>query len=368
MVSDGTGSGVDFAFSKGSMSLSNVADIVREDNGVDTMTFSFAPIENTDTYTITITLADKAGNQQTYQSEFDFVEKPEDLLPEVASVDPPDRALVNSVSQVSAVLIDNSEEGIDLDLSSIRLVGPDGVEVGGVQTDDDNSTITWELTSPLPTDGSVDGTYTINVNAVDKAGGTTAFTSTFTYDTQVPTIVSITPADGSVLTAGPSEVVMVVSDNSGSGLDFAASRSSMSLSGVSDIVREDNGVDTMVFSFAAPEDIGKYTIQITLIDRAGNQQTYQSEFGLVEKSTDVLPEVTSVEPAERSFVNALSQVTAVLADKSGKGIDLDLSTIRLVNPDGVQVGGVQTDDDNSTITWELVVRFPRMVQWMVRIA
>ncbi|MFC1714561.1 Ig-like domain-containing protein [Candidatus Poribacteria bacterium] len=354
VVSDGTGSGVDFAFSRDSMTLSNVADIVREDNGVDTMTFSFAVIENTDTYTVTITLADKAGNQQTYQSDFDFVEKPEDLLPEVASVEPSDRALVNSVSQVSAVLIDNSAEGIDLDLSTIRLVGPDGVEVGGVQTDDDNDTIAWELTSPLPTDGSADGTYTVNVSAVDKAGGTTAFSSTFVYDTQVPTITSITPADGSVLTGGPSEVVIVVSDGGGSGVDFASSKASMTLSGVSDIVREDNGVDTMTFSFAAPEDIGKYTIQITLSDGAGNQQTYQSEFDLVEKTTDVLPEVTSVEPSELSFVNSLSQITAVLADKSGKGIDLDISTIRLVNPDGVEVGGVQTDNDSDTIIWVLV--------------
>jgi len=360
-ASDGTGSGIDFASSKGSMRLrlnnADIPNILRKDNGVDTMTFSFPELEDTGEYTIEITLSDRAGNEYTYQSKFDFTEETIDVLPEVVSVEPPERSSVNSLSQVSATLKDNSGEGIDLDASTIRLEDPQGIEVPGVQTDDDKETIIWELTVSLPTDGSVDGTYTIKVIAVDKEGGTTEESLTITYDTQVPAITSITPPNGSILTV-LSEVVIQVSDGAGSGVDFDASKSTMSLTGVSNILRKDNGVDTMTFSFPELEDTGKYTIEITLSDRAGNEYKYQSKFDFVEKQEDILPEVVSVEPAERSFVNALLQVSATLKDNSNKGINLDTSTIRLEDPQGVEVPGVQTDDDKETITWELTEPLP----------
>jgi hypothetical protein len=107
-----------------------------------------------------------------------------DVLPEIVSTEPPEGSNVDAVAQVTAVLEDNSGMGMDLDASTIRLESPDGAEVSGVQTDDDVSTIVWKLTDPLPTDGTADGTYTIVVNAVDKAGGVTEGSSTFWYGTK----------------------------------------------------------------------------------------------------------------------------------------------------------------------------------------
>ena len=85
-----------------------VVSIIRQDDGNDTMTFDFDAPENTGEYIIQITLSDRAGNQHTYQSKFDFVDEPANVLPELASVDPPDRSLVNALTQATAVLIDNS--------------------------------------------------------------------------------------------------------------------------------------------------------------------------------------------------------------------------------------------------------------------
>ena len=354
-VSDGAGSGADFAASMSTMSLSGVSgdSVVREDNGVDTMTFTFPALEDTGTYTVSITLRDKAGNEFAYQSEFDFVADTTDVLPEIVSVDPADNSAVNAVSQVEATLRDNSGKGLDLNLSTITLENSEGVVAPGRQVDDGNDTIIWILTSPLATDGSVDDTYAIKVKAVDKTGRELEDSFTFMYDTQVPVVTSITPADGDVLSEAVSAVVIQVSDGAGSGVDFAASKGTMSLTDVSNIVRQDNGVDTMTFTFPALENIGRYAIGITIRDNAGNEYIHESNFDFVEKSGDLLPEVVSLEPPERAFVNSLSQVVAVLRDNSEKGIDLDLSTISLEDPQGVAVPGVQTDDGSDTITLEL---------------
>jgi hypothetical protein len=244
----------------------------------------------------------------------------------------------------------------------VRLLNPQLEEAPGVQTDNGTDTLFWELVSPVPADGSADGTYTIQVKAVDKTGGTTEESITFLYDTQVPDITGITPPDGGILTESPTRVVVQVSDGAGSGVDFAASRVSMELTldgaPVPNILRSDNGVDTMTFIFPELEETGRYVIQLTLTDKAGNSYTYQSRFDLVEKASDVLPEVVSTEPQERSYVNALDSVTVLLQDNSGRGIDLDASSVRLLNPQLEEAPGVQTDNGTDTLFWELVSPVP----------
>ena len=62
-ASDGTGSGINFAETMATMTLTDVsADaIIREHNGVDTMTFSFPALENPGMYSVGITIWDNAG-------------------------------------------------------------------------------------------------------------------------------------------------------------------------------------------------------------------------------------------------------------------------------------------------------------------
>ncbi|MGB9596335.1 MAG: Ig-like domain-containing protein, partial [Candidatus Poribacteria bacterium] len=346
-VSDGTGSGVDFASSKASMKLKvgtkEIANILRTDNGIDTMTFTFAPLEDAGKYTIEISLKDKAGNINPIIRKFDYVSTTSDVLPEITAVDPTDKSFKNTILKVSAQLKDNSTKGLNLDASIIRLLNPNNVELPGFQTNDNSKTIYWELTNPLPTDGTADGTYTIKVKAVDKAEGFREQTFTFLYDTRVPVLTSITPADGSIITTPLTTIVMKVSDGNGSGIDFASSRASMTLKvgtkTITNIIKTDNGIDTMTFTFPVLEDTGKYTIEISLKDRAGNVNPIISRFDYVGKSSDVLPEVSSIDPLDKSFKNTITKVTAVLKDNSTKGLDFELSTIRLYNPNNVLVVG-----------------------------
>jgi len=368
-VSDGSGSGVDFSkasISKFLVGNKEITNILKSDNGVDTIKFSFPALEDTGKYTMDITLTDMtdksgtdiAGNSATYPSGFEYVSKTEDVKPEITTI-PADKSFVNGVMSVSAVLKDNSGKGIDFDVSAITLEDTNGTLLAGRQTYDKNTnTIVWNLDNPLPANGSVDGTYTIKVKAVDKIGGIREQTNTFVYDTLIPSLTSITPADGTILTKTISEIVAKVSDGTGSGLDFAASRASMKLklagSDILNISKQDNGVDTLTFGFASLADFGRYTIEINLKDRAGNNFTYQAKFDYVRKTT-----VTSTDPADKSFKNSILKVTAVLKDNSGKGIDFDLSTIRLQDSKGVLVDGRQTDNETNTlINWELANPLP----------
>ena len=364
-VNDGLGSGIDFASSKASMKLKintkEITNILRQDNGLDTMTFGLPELEDKGRYNIELTLKDKAGNAYTYTFRFDLIDEGTTLMPEIVSVDPADGSYKNALTQVTAVLKDNSGKGLNLVLSTVTLENPDGIVVPGIKKDNKNDTIIWELSSPLPTDGSADGVYTIKVKAVDKTGDSTEESYSFTYDTLVPTVTSIIPVDKSTLTVAPAQIVIKVSDGEGSGIDFASSKASMKLKvGSIDIViilRQDNGLDTMTFSL--PElEIGKYSIEITLKDKAGNSYTYTSRFDLVEKASDVLPEVVSVEPADRAFKNSVTQVKVVLKDNSGKGLNLEASVITLENPIGVKVDGIQTDDGQQTIIFGLTNALP----------
>jgi len=359
-VSD-VGSGIDFASSRASLKLklnNQEISVIRSDNGADTMTFRFPVLEDTGKYTIELTLKDRSGNEHPYMVQFDYAGKTEDVLPDVVSTDPSDRSYKNAIGKVSATLKDNSSKGIDFDSTTISLLDPSGVVIAGYQTDDDNQTVNYEISAPLPTDGSADGVYTIKVKVVDKTGGTSEYTATFTYDTLIPLLVSITPSNGDILTQPITQVIAKVSDGNGGGIDFATSRDSMKLNGITSISRQDNGIDTMTFGFAELSDFGKYTIELKLKDKAGNEFTYQSEFDYVRKTSEALPEVVSTDPIDKSFTNSVTKVTAVLKDNSGKGIDFDLSVIRLEDPQGLLVDGRQTDNDSNTLNWELANPLP----------
>jgi methionine-rich copper-binding protein CopC/flagellar hook assembly protein FlgD len=365
-VSDGSGSGIDFskaAISKFLIGNKEITNIIKSDNGVDTIKFAFPALEDTGKYTMNITLTDMAGNVYIYPGAFEYVSKADDVKPEIVSTVPADKSYVNGVTVVTATLKDNSSKGIDFDASTISLEDSKGTAIAGRQIyDKNNNTITLNLNSPLPTNGSVDGTYTIKVKAVDKVGGIKEQAYTFVYDTLIPTLTSVTPVDGTIMTKPITEIIMKVSDGNGGGIDFASSRASMklktSLKEISNISRQDNGVDTLTFNFAPIEDYSRYTIEITLKDRAGNSFTYQSKFDYVRKTTESLPDVTSTDPTDKSYKNSIAKVTAVLKDNSEKGIDFDLSTIVLQDPKGVIVDGRQTDNTTNTINWELANSLP----------
>lgn len=219
-------------------------------------------------YTIKIDAKDQAGNTATatVSTKIKVKKKP----PEVSSVSPARDSYVSTLMEVSAILKDNSGEGIDLTKSRIRLFDPSGNIIAGIQSDDGISTIKWKLSTLLPGDGSKDGKYTISINAFDKIGNCNNTSYDFIYDTLYPQVVSTNPSNFATLTRSPSSIVIVMKDGTGSGTDLANTIKTLKVDGnvpTGSVIH--NGIDTIIYFPNIIYDKGPHTIEISPTDFAG---------------------------------------------------------------------------------------------------
>ena len=276
-------------------------------------------------YTIVVTAVDLAGSQAIHEVYFTY----DTLAPVVDEIEPtPNAAIKESISEISVKLFD-SGAGIDLAKSSISLRGPKGV-VSGYQTNDGIATIKWTF-NEFADDGTDDGTYTITVVSVDKVGNKAAipFEYTFIYDTTPPEIIKSDPVANTTVTS-PIESISVTLDDgkSGSGLDFSKYEPEVKVSRVINEETEDvvgnqklEGEDTLIFTFDNPLSVnGIYRVEVTAQDTLGNGTqlplTFEFEYNINA------PDLISTTPAKDSKVNTpINQVTAVLEDRSGEGLD-----------------------------------------------
>ena len=252
----------------------------------------------------------------------------------------------------------------------IQLLNATGDVVPGTPYHDDEATIGWELDTPLTREGNFDGLYSLHVSAIDKAGYVEEKIFVLRYDTQVPTIHTtlVTQSNGTpiellgvenpLITSPINRITVGFSDGEGSGMDIL--RTTVSLIGPEGMPvganQTDNGVDTVFLSFnslrADGSDDGFYRVQVTPTDLAGNTLTNPVEFQFFYGTRK--PEVISTTPANFASVTQLTEVSAILGDHSGEGIDFDRTTIFLKTPDQSLIPGHQTvEEAQSLITWEL---------------
>src|SRR5262249_53591772 len=140
-----------------------------------------------------------------------------------------------------------------------------------------------------------DGSFTIDVQATDKAGNTAHRTVHFNVDTVPPRITNISPANGSLLTSSPQPVT--------GNCDDAVS---VTVNGIAASV---TGGRFRVDSFSFPE--GPVTLAVTAHDLAGNVGTAS-----VSVTVDSLPPIITIDsPAAGSYLKTASTtVTGVATD------------------------------------------------------
>ena len=320
-------------------------------------------------YTLVVTLVDRVGNRSIPLPLIYDAEEP--TIEAVSHIE-----LTTTVSNVSEFLkrveatVSDIGTGIDFDRSSIQLLNAAGEVVPGTPYHDDEGTIGWELNTPLTREGNFDGLYSLRVSAVDKAGYVEEKTFTLHYDTQVPTIhtafaiktdgtpMELTGAGAQLVTSPINRITVRFSDGMGSGIDVL--RTTISLIGPEGTPvgtnQTDNGVDTVYLSFnplrADGSDDGAYRIQVIPTDLAGNTLTSPAEIPFFYGTRK--PEAVSTTPAEFASVTQLTQVSAIVRDHSGEGIDFDRTTILLTAPDQSSVLGYQTvEEAQSSVTWQL---------------
>ena len=230
------------------------------------------------------------------------------------------------------------------------------IREGRVLPDEDNNTLTYVLNKPIVSrDGSQDGTYTLEVQATDTAGNTKTYDYQLIYDTQVPTLVSTTPASNETVSE-LSQVQMKLNEVT-SGIDFVESTFQLTRDGVEVPVNvTSNGIDTATLTLTKPialdgSDDGTYTIAVTPADLAGNRGVaVVREFYLVSQKHE--PEIRLVMP-ETTTINSLPMVAVELIDYVGAGVDFDASTLTVTNSQGVLIPQEELEYDEATnqLTW-----------------
>ena len=360
--SDGSGSGIDVLQTTVQFVHPNGVAIgaTQQDNGAGQITLSFDAFKTDGSadgvYRLEITPADLAGNVGGLSTvEFIYATR----VPEIEMLTPADASVVNRVSEIGVLIGDNSGEGIDFEKSKITLTDTNNANVHGILRNDGEGALTLEV--GLPTDGTADGEYTVNLNLVDNLGIEAGYTRQFTYDSVPPLIVAESrPPRENRINDNRIFVEVEVTDASpvpgaGSGVDFNATTVQLQDSDGEPVAGEtkDDGVKMVTFTSAELASVGVYTLTIVVADRAGNVSvpqrfTYRDEIKP--------PRVVSIMPPTKSRVNRLTEISTVLEDQSGAGIDFSPtgSTIELRSPNDVVVGGTVADDGVDTMTLKLI--------------
>ncbi len=335
--------------------------------GNDTIVWSIVtPLANDGSddgiYTVTITPVDTLGTAgQSRQYTLVYDTQP----PKVLSAVPVDiyaniSYISQQISSVQAKLQDEGPAGIKIGDQRIYLEAENGSQVSGVQTDNNADTIVWNLTSPLPRDGSADGMYNVVVITTDKAGSRKEFRYPIYYDTIPPKVVGINPSENSIQTKSITEVSAKLADDGKGKIDFERSKIELLYEDGSQIagLLKNNGLDTMTLSFPSLEKSGVYIIRVYAIDRAGNGTTKSHEYRFVFKTglPVVLSTIPITIPPEKAYVNQqISEVRVILQETDNGGIDLSPtgSKIELRGPNDKQVIGSQSNDGRNTLIYTL---------------
>ena len=378
-------------------------------------------------YTVTVTAVDKAGNSTIQNVSFVY----DSLAPSLVSLSPipsgdepvdftnyavGDTVYYNRpINGFVATFNDDLGVGVHLTggRQSTQLVfgtpkkSGEGINAlkGRVVTDSEENTLTYVLDEPIVRrDGSQDGPYVLNVRATDIAGNTKTYDYQLIYDTQVPTLVSTTPASNE--TVSELSQVQVKLNEKTSGINFIESEFRLWKGTVEDVLKDaledhatlsvqvpvnvtSNGTDTFTLTLMKPfaldgSDDGPYTIEVIPVDQAGNKprdraankpndnlvdfNTLPVVRGFYFVSQGHEPEIRLAMP-ETTRVNRLPTIPVELVDYIGVGINVDASTVTLKNPQGTLVPQVDSErtvedvynPDSSiwTLTWTPAARVAR---------
>ena len=355
-----------------SISASGETEIVNipltlEDDGISQMTVSFLELNQLDTYTLSVTPQDIAGNVATAPTDYTFVlDIP---LPRVVSViigntetiGSGDVAYVNANNMlIGAEILDSTETGLAFgdDGSDITVATLDGTIVPGATGSDGVSLLVWEPIT-LTTDGTTDGRYSVYVTPVDKADrqGNTVY-SEFIYDTQEPEIIAADPIDlsqpVSYISRSLTQFHFTVTDVGPA--DLMLSDQKVSLRDANDSLvpaRLTNDAENQLFlTLDQPLPLdgsmdGEYTVVIELADQAGN--AYTIEHAIIYDTQ--APTLISTVPADGAqLTDDLTQIQVTLNDEGGSGIDWAMTTVTLVNPSGSEISGELVSNGTTELT------------------
>ena len=306
----GTGIDVD------SVALSLNGEVVQADVTASQASFGVQqPLRPGVTYTVSVTVADEAGNVASESRTFQL----ETTAPRISGMKP--TGTEQSIDVAISANYSDSGSGIDQTTALMRV---DGETVSATPS---ASGISYLAT------GLSKGTHTVSVEVSDQFGNSAIETWTFRVEETPPVIASVEPS-GEVDTATPGLSASYSDD--GSGVD--TSSVSLSLNGV---VLPATVTETSVsFQVLTPLQIGvTYKVMVEVADRAGNVASDSSTFTL--ESTPPTITVESPKGTVPEDEAASGIMVSVKLEDDGSGVDPDSVMVYL---DGELVDATATTE------------------------
>ena len=303
-------------------------------------------------YAVYVTPVDKEGREgSTIYREFILdTQEPEITATSPINLSQPVSYMSESLTQLQFAVQDVGPAGLLLEDQQISLQNQSGAVIPTKLTNDSQNQFYLTLNEPLPLDGSMDGEYTVVIAFTDKAGNMLSVEHPIIYDTQAPTLVSTVPVNGELLTEDLTQIVVNLSDEGESGIDWSNTTvtlidpNGVEISG--DV--SSNGRTQLTLNTNQLVADGRYTIRVQAVDRAGNGNlsVFESSFLLSRLLPAVISTVPITAPEDEAYINeAVEQIEVMLQTEDTR----HLSTVRLLNADGQVVDGQQHRETDKLI-------------------
>ena len=345
-------------------------------DGLSQLTARFLELTQAGLYTLSVTPQDIAGNVAQGAVQYTF--RLELVLPSVSTVklggQTGDMVFLNgSDSTIVATLVDATGIGLALGKggSSIVVTNASGEVVPGQIRSEGNNRLIWEPIS-LPTDGSVDGRYTVTITPVDKAGRRGDVVSRqFIYDTEAPQITVSSPLTlsqpVSYLSGDLTQFAFTVADVGPA--DLILQEQTLTLvdaagGPVSSTVTYDELTNQLYLTLSSPfardgSADGEYTVKLGIVDKAGNLLDVEHTFIYDSQMPNLSSVMANTDPPVELVPNRIAEIlesisSITLEFEEATRVDFTNIQITLMGPDP----SGETDDSGVPIESE----FPLTLQ------
>jgi hypothetical protein len=264
-------------------------------------------------YTVSVTVADKAGNVGSASSTFRL----EGTAPSISNTSP--TGTVQSVDVAISANYSDAGSGIDQGTAIMKV---DGVVVAGTPS---ASGISYQAT------GLLHGDHTVYVEVADKFGNVASRSWSFQVEQTPPTIASVEPS-GEINTATPT--LSASYSDAGSGIDV----NSVVLSLNGDVKAAMVTESQVSYAVLTPLKLGvTYKVSVQVADRAGNIASSDATFSL--ETTP--PKISGSKPTGTVSEEDAAAGVLIISDLSDDGSGVDPGSV-MMWLDGEQVGADAT--------------------------
>jgi hypothetical protein len=256
-------------------------------------------------HTVYVEVADNFGNPASQNWTF----KVEDTPPVIASVEPD--GIVNTATPV--IKATYSDAGTGVNVASVVL-SLNGQILPAIAT---AGQVSFEILNGL----EKGVTYKVSVQVADMAGNIASKDSSFSLETEPPTI-STTKPSGTVSEEDAAKGVEISAKLADDGSGINPESVKMWLDGAPVMV---NATDTNAIYVAKGLGYGEHSVRLVVADMLGNAADKSWKFSVADSTP---PTVTVISPKENQTVGVKPVIRISYADE-GSGVDLTSITVKI---------------------------------------